>query len=224
MKRILYPENIRVNDHREMVNYKNILLRELRKIKLVTNKVGRPYTLNSTIVHNDGGDENYIKVRISHDDFSNSWKNASNNWNDENKQLSNTKVNGPRKRAAATMLLNVIPQYHSQDIPTKFYYMLGRTRPAFRGRGLGLALRGVIAKAAADVGLKLVTQFASKMNKTQYRKPNNRPISGIVMTKLGSTHTLAVNGSEYHTLNSRKSNVRNKIKKVYDNFVLYRNK
>jgi hypothetical protein len=44
------------------------------------------------------------------------------------------------------------------------------------------------------------------------------------MTKLGSTHTFAANDSEYHTLNSRKSHVRNKIKKVHNDFVLYRNK
>jgi len=221
---ILDHDNISNNDRRKMANYKNRLLHELGKIKLVANKVGRPYTLNSAINRSAGvGDVNYIKVRMSHEDFSNSWrKNASNNnWNDENKHLSNTKVNGPRKRAAATMLLNVLPQYHSQDKPD-LHYVLGKTRPAFRERGLGMALGGIIAKAAADAGFDTARQYSVQYNKTQYRTPNNRPISGIMASKLGSTHTAGF-GRETHQLNLRKSNVLNKIKRVHNHFVLYRN-
>jgi len=223
MPKILDYDNISNNDRRKMANYKNRLLHELGKIKLVTNKVGRPYTLNSAIFRNDD-DDDYIKVRISHDDFSNSWrKNASNSWNDENKHLSNTKVNGPRKRAAATMLLHVIPEYQSQDKPD-LHYALGRTRPEFRRRGLGLALRGLIAKAAADAGFERIDQTAVRMNRKQYKnRTTNRPISGIIMSKLGSTHKGGF-GLETHQLNLKNQHVRNKLKKVHNNFVLYRNK
>jgi len=219
---ILAFANISNNDHRKMANYKTRLLHELGKIKLVANKVGRPYTLNSAIIRNIG-DVNFIKVRMSHDDFSNSWrKNASNkNWNDENKQLSKTKVNGPRKRAAATVLLNVFPEYHSQDKPD-LHYVLGKTRPAFRERGIGMALGGVIAKAAADAGFDKARQYSVQYNKTQYRTPNNRPISGIMASKLGSTHTAGF-GRETHQLNLKNQHVRNKLKKVHNNFVLHRN-
>ena len=176
--------------------YKTRLLHELGKIKRIKNTAGRPYALKS--INMPG--ENAIKVNI----------------------LRNYNGNGTSKPIAAYMYLNIVPS-NSDEYKQYVEYSVGETIPKFRRRGLGFALRGLIAKAAANVGFERIDQTAIQYNNRQYKHRTNRPISGIIMTTLGSTRIPTSIGAEHHRLNLKNQHVRNKLKKVHNNFVLNRN-